>query len=227
MVYGRCRILLIDRDEELTNSLKNQLEKEAYEVLVVRSAEKGIEAAMIFNPHLIITEIKLQGMDGVEACIELRKRQKLRKSIIAFYTSVQEDYSQIAAFNAGADDYIRKPVNLRVLVHRIKALIKRYFSSYKVNDISKITGDIRIDREKFLLYKQDNEIVLPRKEFELIALLATDPKKVFSRNEIMLKVWGHEYEPKNRTIDVHIRKIREKVGEEYIKTVKGVGYRLK
>ncbi len=222
---NRYKVFLIDSDEEITSPLKAFLEKSGYEVMVDTNAETGIEKAVEFSPQLILIEVKLPGLDGVEACIEIRRKQKLNKSIIAFYTNNREDYSQIAAFNAGADDYINKPLNPRVLAQRIKALLRRYFADYKINTENSV-GNIRIDREKYLIFKQGEEISLPRKEFELMALLATNPKKVFTRQEILSKVWGYEYNAKNRTIDVHIRKLREKLGDDYISTIKGIGYRL-
>jgi two-component system, OmpR family, alkaline phosphatase synthesis response regulator PhoP len=224
---NKHKILIIDNPQEDYSTLTPLLHKSGFEVFLSNSAENGIAMVDEVSPHLILIEIILQGIDGVEACLELRKKQKLNKSIIAICTSRKDDYSQIAAFNAGADDYIFKPLAPRVLLHRIKALMRRYYSDYKTPENFNIIGNLKIDREKYLIYKDSNEIVLPRKEFELLSLLISKPEKVFTRNEILSKVWGYEYENGNRTIDVHVRKIREKLGENYIATIKGVGYKLK
>lgn len=161
-------------------------------------------------------------MDGVETCQELRQLPTLQKSLIAFYTARNEDYSQIAGFSAGADDYMIKPVKPNVLLLRIKALLKRN----KPRQLSTViqSGNIRIDRERYIVFKGNEEIILPRKEFELLALLLTAPRKVFTRQDIYREIWGAEFGDKNRTIDVHVRKLREKIGDQFIKTIKGVGY---
>jgi two-component system, OmpR family, alkaline phosphatase synthesis response regulator PhoP len=222
----RHKILLIDNDLSVQESVSETLSKAGFDLTAESSAEAGIKTAAEIKPKLILIDILLPGMDGVEACIELRKKQKLHKSVIAFYTSRTEDYSQIAAFNAGADDYIIKPVSPRVLIHRIRALLRRFYADYKTPELHVHTGDLKLDRDKYILYKKGEEIFLPRKEFELLSLLSSVPEKVFSRSEILSKVWGYEYETSNRTIDVHIRKLREKVGNRYILTVKGIGYRF-
>lgn len=216
------RILLIDDDEKLLSSLQSLFESEGFNVVCATSGREGIEIARRFQPHLILLDVIMPGMDGVETCQELRQLPTLQKSLIAFYTARNEDYSQIAGFSAGADDYMIKPVKPNVLLLRIKALLKRN----KARQLSTViqSGNIRIDRERYIVFKGNEEIILPRKEFELLALLLTAPRKVFTRQDIYREIWGAEFGDKNRTIDVHVRKLREKIGDQFIKTIKGVGY---
>lgn len=216
------RLMLVDDDEPIVLSLKGIFEAEGFNVLCANSGREAIELAKKFQPHLVILDVIMPGMDGIETCHELRLVPTLQKSLIAFYTARSEDYSQIAAFSAGADDYIIKPVKPGVLVMRIKALLKRN----KLKELSPTLqqGNIRIDRERYIVFKGSKEIVLPRKEFELLALMLATPRKVFTRQEIYREIWGAEFGEKNRTIDVHVRKLREKIGDEFIKTVKGIGY---
>lgn len=216
------RILLVDDDEKILSSLQSLFESEGFNVVCATSGREGIEIARRFQPHLILLDVIMPGMDGVETCQELRQLPTLQKSLIAFYTARNEDYSQIAGFSAGADDYIIKPVKPNVLVLRIKALLKRN----KARQLSTViqSGNIRIDRERYIVFKGNEEIILPRKEFELLALLLTAPRKVFTRQDIYREIWGAEFGDKNRTIDVHVRKLREKIGDQFIKTIKGVGY---
>jgi two-component system alkaline phosphatase synthesis response regulator PhoP len=216
------RILLIDDDEKLLSSMQRAFESEAFNVVCATSGREGIEIARRFQPHLILLDIIMPGMDGVETCQEMRQLPVLQKSLIAFYTARNEDYSQIAGFSAGADDYIIKPVKTNVLILRIKALLKRNKSRQLSTVIQ--SGNIRIDRERYMVFKGNEEIILPRKEFELLALLLTAPRKVFTRQDIYREIWGAEFGDKNRTIDVHVRKLREKIGDQFIKTIKGVGY---
>jgi two-component system alkaline phosphatase synthesis response regulator PhoP len=180
------------------------------------------------KPHLILLDIMMPELDGVEVCRELRSNPDFKNTIIAFLTARSEDYSQIVGFEVGGDDYITKPIRPRVLTSRISALLRRYSSaqgdSYD-KDIIKI-ADLNIDKTRVLVYKGEEEIVLAKKEFELLYLLASKPGKVFTREEIFKVVWGNDVIVGNRTIDVHIRKIREKVGEDYIKTIKGIGYKF-
>ncbi len=221
------KILLIDDDEDILEFLTYNLEKEGYEV---RQAMTGIIATQVakeFVPDLIILDIMMPDMDGIETCVLLRKNPELKDTIITFLTARSEDYSQVEGFEAGADDYIFKPIRPNVLKSRIKALLKRKNNSqdsdYK--DIVSIK-DLIIDREKYHVLKGDEKIILPRKEFEILILLASSPQKVFERKEIFKKVWGDNVIVGDRTIDVHVRKLREKIGESYIKTVKGVGYKF-
>jgi len=216
------RVLLIDDDEHILLSLKGIFEAEGFNVVCSDNGKEALEIAKKFQPHLIILDVIMPGMDGIEICHELKQVPTLQKSLIAFYTARSEDYSQIAGFSAGADDYIVKPVKPAVLVMRIKALLKRN----KMKELSQNiqSGNIRIDRERYVVFKGQKEIVLPRKEFELLALMLAAPRKVFTRQEIYREIWGAEFGEKNRTIDVHVRKLREKIGDEFIKTVKGIGY---
>jgi two-component system alkaline phosphatase synthesis response regulator PhoP len=221
----RYRLLLIDDDELMLESLKTIFEAAGFMVMCVNNGRDGIEAAKKFQPHLIILDLVMPGMDGIEVCQEIKIIPGLEKTLIAFYSARSEDYSQIAAFSAGADDYIVKPLHANVMIMRVQALFKRH----RTKKLSKITqaGPIRIDRERYLVLKGEDVIILPKKEFELLALLIGSPKKVFTRTEIYREIWGEESGENSRTIDVHIRKIREKIGDDFIKTVKGIGYSFK
>ena len=190
------------------------------------SAEKAIEICKVDIPEIIIVDFDLTDMDGIEFTVEIRSIKNLSNSIIAFYTYKSEDFLQIAAFNAGADDYIIKPVKLKILEHRLKALLRRTQAGKAIPSQEIYLGDLKINREKFQISKGNENLSLPKKEFELLALLATKPNKVFLRNEIFKQIWTGEIEEGNRTIDVHIRKLRSKLGDNYIKTIKGVGYKL-
>jgi two-component system, OmpR family, alkaline phosphatase synthesis response regulator PhoP len=223
---NKYKILLIDNDTAKLEPHFQLINGKGYRLFIAKNAEEGIRVASEIQPQLILIDINLPGMDGVEACIEFRRKQKLDRPIIAIFTTRTEDYSQIAAFNAGADDYIIKPISPRVFLYRIKALLRRYFADYRP-EVEKNLGGLVIDRERYLILKEGQEILLPRKEFELLSLLAANPSKVFTRQEILSNVWGYEFEQKNRTIDVHIRKLREKLGDNYIATIKGIGYRFK
>jgi len=218
----RYRILLVDDDEHILLSLKGIFESAGYEVACSNSGREAIDTARSYQPHLVLLDVIMPGMDGIEVCHELRLVPALQRTLVAFYTARTEDYSQIAGFSAGADDYIAKPMKPGVLLSRIRALFKRF----KSKELSRNTqaGPIRIDRERYLVFKNNSEIILPRKEFELLALLLSMPRKVFTREEIYQEIWGGIFVEKNRTIDVHVRKLREKIGDEYIKTVKGIGY---
>lgn len=221
----RPRILLIDNDENILNGLKKTFEDAGFVVAVNTKGQDALTRAKKFQPHLVILDLVLNEVDGIEICQEMKLIPGLEKTLLAFYTSRAEDYSQIAAFTAGADDYILKPLHPNVMVMRINALFKRHRTK-KQNKILQ-AGNIRIDRERYLVVKDEKIIVLPRKEFELLALMISSPKKVFTRTEIYREIWGEEGSESSRTIDVHIRKIREKIGEEFIKTVKGIGYSFK
>lgn len=216
------RVLIVDHDEHILMLLTGIFSKQGYSVQCAENGKEAIASAKKFAPHLILLDVVLPGMDGIETCHELRQVPTLKNTIIAFYTSRSEDYSQIAAFGAGADDYIIKPVKPPVLASRVQALFRRQRTAGKPAQVG--NGAIRLDRERYLVIKGSNTIVLPRKEFELLALLLATPRKVYTRPEIYREIWGGEFGSKNRTIDVHIRKLREKIGEEFIKTIKGVGY---
>jgi two-component system alkaline phosphatase synthesis response regulator PhoP len=222
------RILLVDDEADILEFLSFNLDQEGFEVFTAQNGKEAIEKANEVLPHLIILDVMMPEMDGMEACELLRQDEKFNKTIIAFLTARGEDYSQIAGFDAGADDYIAKPVKPKVLVSRIKALLKRYDSNSedKKDDLLIKQSDIIIDREKYQVTKNGTELTFPKKEFELLVLLISKPDKVFTRDEIFSSVWGNDIIVGDRTIDVHIRKLREKIGENHIKTVKGVGYKF-
>lgn len=216
--------MLVDDEEDILEFLSYNLKKEGYKVFTALNGEEGLDVAKKELPNLILLDVMMPGIDGIEVCREIRGIPGLKDVLIAFLSARSEDYSHIAGFDAGADDYINKPIKPRVLLSRIKALLRR---GQPVKDsIPEDLGGIRIDRESYLVFKEDQEISLPRKEFELLSLLASKPGKVFAREDILNKVWGGEVVVGDRTIDVHIRKLREKLGEDYIKTVKGVGYKF-
>lgn len=216
-------ILIIDDELDILEIIKYNLVKEGFIVETALNGKEGIELAKTFHPDLILLDVMMPQMDGIEVCEILRATPEFEHTIICFLTARNEDYSQIAGLDAGADDYIAKPVKPKVLISRLNALLRR-----KNNPIQQHNGQSQliIDREKYLIFKNGEEIQLPKKEFELLALLSTKPNMVFERNVILEKVWGTDIVVGDRTIDVHIRKIREKLGDDYIKTVKGVGYKL-
>ncbi|HRE74957.1 MAG TPA: response regulator transcription factor [Flavobacteriales bacterium] len=218
------RILLVDDEADIIELLKYNLEKEGYDVSTASNGREAIEVAKKTKPHLILMDVMMPGMDGVEACMSLRDMDEFKTTIIAFLTARGEDYSQIAGFDSGADDYITKPIKPRVLISRIKALLRRG-STLNVASPESLSG-ISVDRERYLVFKDGEEMSLPKKEFELLALLLSKPGKVFTREAILNEVWGNDIVVGDRTIDVHIRKLREKLGEDLIRTVKGVGYKL-
>lgn len=225
------RILLVDDEPDIIEFIEYNLKKENYEIFKATNGKEAIQKAREVHPDLIILDIMMPEMDGIETCRILREDPELRHILIAFLTARNEDYSQIAGFDVGADDYITKPIKPRVLISRIEALLRRQRavndagSSSKPSQVLTI-GDLRIDREQYMVTKGSEKIELPRKEFELLSLLASKPGKVFTRDEILERVWGSEVIVGDRTIDVHIRKLREKLGEELIKTVKGIGYKF-
>lgn len=219
----KSRILVVDDEPDIVDLLKYNLETEGFEVSTASNGVEAIEVAKNKVPDLILLDVMMPEMDGIETCIELRKIEKLSNCYIAFLTARSEDYSQIAGFESGADDYISKPIKPRVLVSRIKAMLRR--GAPEVKAVEEING-IFIDRDKYLVKVKENELNLPKKEFELLALLASQPGKVFTREVILSTVWGEDVIVGDRTIDVHIRKLREKIGDNYIRTVKGVGYKF-
>lgn len=219
------KILLVDDEHDILEFISYNLQKEGFEVFTCTNGREAIKIAQREKPQLIILDVMMPDLDGIETCRVIRETPELKNTLIAFLTARSEDYSQIAGFDAGADDYINKPIKPRVLVSRVKALLRRSNPVDDTGNILQINGFI-IDREKYLIVKDDNEIHLPKKEFELIALLASKPGKVFTREDILKSVWGDDVVVGDRTIDVHIRKLREKVGEKYIRTIKGVGYKF-
>jgi len=220
------RILLIDDDADILEIVGYNLQKEGFEVITATNGKIGIERAVEKNPDLIILDVMMPEMDGMETCYQMREMPALKNTLIAFLTARGEDYSKIAGFDAGADDYITKPIQPRVLISKVKAILRRKKSSTEVEKDSYAHG-ISIDKESYIVKKDETEFTLPRKEFELLYLLIQKPGKVFSRETIMNKIWGEEVVVGERTIDVHIRKLREKLGDDYIKTVSGIGYKFK
>jgi len=219
------RILLVDDEPDVVEFLSYNLKKEGYEIFKAGNGREAIVSAKTNLPHLVILDVMMPEMDGIEACREIRQIPALSSSIIVFLTARGEDYSQIAGFDAGADDYVTKPVKPRVLTSRVKALLRRYRTEDDTTGALTLMANLTIDRERYLVIKDGQEIFLPRKEFELLLLLTSRPNKVFTRDEIFSKVWGENVFVGDRTIDVHVRKIREKIGIENIRTVKGVGYK--
>ena len=220
------KILIVDDDPDIIEILTYNLSNEGYNV---KSAVNGIEAikkAKKFIPDIILLDVMMPEMDGIEACSNLREIESLSKSMIIFLSARGEDFTQIAAFDAGADDYINKPVKPKILLKKISSISRRILSENN-NTSNIIVGSLSIDRESYSVSLEKDEITLPRKEFELLYLLASKPGKVLTRDEIMFKVWGTQVVVGDRTIDVHVRKLREKIGEKYIKTIKGVGYKFK
>ncbi len=223
------KILIVDDEEDILEFLGYNLKKEGFSVFVAKDGISAIEQAKKNTPHLVLLDIMMPEMDGIEVCEKLRELPNMFNTIIAFLTARGEDYSQIAGFEAGGDDYITKPIKPKVLVSRINALLKRVgWSELPSEPYSEIItkGELIIDREKYLVYKGDEEVMLPKKEFELLLLLSSKPGRVFTRDEIFQLVWDENVIVGDRTIDVHIRKLREKIGDKYIKTIKGVGYKF-
>jgi two-component system alkaline phosphatase synthesis response regulator PhoP len=225
MENDQYRILLVDDEPDVLEFLGYNLRKEGYQIFSCSNGRDAIETAAKILPHLIIMDVMMPSMDGIEACREIKQSPELESTVIIFLTARGEDYSQIAGFDAGADDYVTKPIKPRVLISRVKALLRRYKETENSLTVLRVGGLI-IDKEKYQVVQDGLEIVLPRKEFELLLALASKPNKVFSREEIFARVWGNDVIVGDRTIDVHVRKIREKIGLKNIKTIKGVGYKF-
>ncbi|NJM78637.1 MAG: response regulator transcription factor [Flavobacterium sp.] len=225
MKKKEIKILLVDDEPDILEIVGYNLSQEGYQVITASNGKEALTMAKKELPNLIIMDVMMPEMDGIEACENIRRFPELENTIITFLTARSEDYSQVAGFDAGADDYIAKPIKPKVLVSKVKALLRRLKEDNEASDTLKV-GDITINREEYKIIRQDEEIVLPRKEFELFYLLATKPGKVFTREEILDKVWGNEVVVGGRTIDVHIRKLREKIGDDFFKTIKGVGYKV-
>jgi two-component system alkaline phosphatase synthesis response regulator PhoP len=217
------KILIVDDEKDILEFLSYNLEKEGYQVSTALNGVLALSLAKKIKPDLIILDVMMPEMDGVSTCSELRKMPETQNSLILFLTARSEEYSELAGFNAGADDYVTKPIKPKLLISRIKALLKRNKSIESSSSIK--IEDIEIDKEKHVLMYRDEEIHLARKEFNLLYYLMTVPGKVFTREEIISEVWNDAYVG-DRTIDVHVRKIREKTGSNYIKTIKGVGYKF-
>ncbi|MCB0547848.1 MAG: response regulator transcription factor [Phaeodactylibacter sp.] len=221
------KILVVDDEPDILEFLRYNLVKEGFEVVTANNGEEGIKKALEEQPNLIILDIMMPKMDGVEVCRQLRNKPEFDRTVITFLTAREEDYSQIAALDVGGDDYITKPIRPRVFISRVKALLRRSERAESIDepDVIEVAGLV-IDKERVTVAKGEEVIELAKKEFELLHLLVSKPGKVFSREEIFNKVWGTDVIVGNRTIDVHIRKLREKIGEEYIKTIKGIGYKF-
>ena len=218
------KILAVDDEKDILVLLKYNLEIEGYFVETANSGKEAIKIAEKIEPNLILLDIMMPGMDGIETCINLRKIEKLSSSSILFLTARSEEYSEVAAFDAGADDYIIKPIKPRALISRINSFYKKKFIS-KSNTVINI-GNLLIDKESHVVKFDDNEIFFPKKEFQLLYFLGTNSKKVYSRDSLLRNIWGTDVHVVPRTVDVHIRKIREKIGDHYINTIKGVGYKF-
>lgn len=219
------KVLVVDDEEPILELLKYNLEKNGYEVKTAQDGARAVDIAKRFIPDLVLLDIMMPKMDGVETCRQLRDLPELQKMFVVFLTARSEEYSEVAAFDIGADDYITKPIKPRALMSRISALFRR--DSKKTSPANIITiGDLTIDRTSYTISVKGNEINLPKKEFELLYFLAQNPNKVFSREDLLQNIWGTDVYVLARTVDVHIRKVREKIGEDYITTVKGVGYKF-
>jgi two-component system alkaline phosphatase synthesis response regulator PhoP len=225
MSAEKTKILLVDDETDILEFMSYNLNKEGFEVFTSTNGKDAIRIATQEKPSLIILDVMMPDLDGIETCRVIRETPDLKEVLIAFLTARSEDYSQIAGFDAGADDYINKPIKPRVLVSRVKALLRRAGKLSGGEEVMEVNG-FMIDREKYLIVKDNLQINLPKKEFELIALLASKPGKVFTREDILKSVWGEDVVVGDRTIDVHIRKLREKLGDNYIRTIKGVGYKF-
>ena len=220
------KILCVDDEPDILEILKYNLSTEGYDIYTASDGLSALKKANEILPNLIIMDVMMPKMDGIETCEKIRSQDKFNDTLIMFLTARGEDYSHVAAYEAGADDYVTKPVKPKILVSKVKGLLRR-FKKKTSDEISEIIIDnIKIDREKYRVYISNETLELPRKEFELLYLLASRPDKVFKREKIMELVWGTEVLVGDRTIDVHIRKLREKIGDKYFKTIKGVGYKF-
>ncbi len=230
MSDNQFKILLVDDEIDILEFISYNLKKEGFKVYTASNGVEAIAIAEKRQPHLILLDVMMPEMDGIAACEEIRRIPSLSNTLVAFLTARGEDYSQIAGFEAGADDYITKPIRPKVLISRVKALLKRFSTGIAetpepINTHTMTIGDLVIDKERYLIRLGKEEMVLPRKEFELLSLLVSKPGKVFTREEIYFSVWGDNVVVGDRTIDVHIRKLREKIGNDHIKTLKGIGYK--
>jgi len=224
----QARILVVDDEEDILELLKYNLQREGYIVDTALEGNSAIQKMLAFNPHLVILDIMMPGMDGIEVCEKIRTYDQFKNTVIVFLTARSESFTQMTAYDTGGDDFVNKPIKLNVFKSRIKANLRRHPEFIQIAAPQHIVqlGQLEINLEKFKVTKENEEIQLAKKEFELLALLASRPGKVFKREEIMSRIWGNEVIVGDRTIDVHIRKLREKIGEDYISTMKGVGYKL-
>jgi two-component system alkaline phosphatase synthesis response regulator PhoP len=229
MGWSDYRILLVDDEKDILEFLSYNLRNEGFMIDTASNGKEAVRIAGKVKPHLVLMDVMMPVMDGIAACEEIRTNKELDNTLVAFLTARGEDFSQIAGFEAGGDDYITKPIKPKVLVSRVKALLKRRsvkIENGKSGEVHKIvSGELVIDKERYMVVRKGKDITLPRKEFELLSLLISKPEKVFTREEIFDRIWGENIVVGDRTIDVHIRKLREKLGDKYIKTVKGIGYK--
>lgn len=220
------KILLVDDEPDILEIVGYNLKNQGYQVYTANNGVEALKTAKKIIPNLILLDIMMPEMDGIETCEKIRTLKSLENTLIAFLTARNEDYSHVAGFDAGADDYITKPIKPKVLISKIKSLLRRLKTEAQTDEILIKIGNITINRDEYLVLKDEEKIFLPRKEFELLSLLTSKPGKVFKREAILDSVWGNEVVVGGRTIDVHIRKLREKIGETHFKTVKGVGYKF-
>ena len=230
MTWSDYKILLVDDEKDILEFLSYNLKNEGFKIYTASNGKDAIRRAREIKPHLILMDVMMPEMDGIATCEEIRKYKEMQQTLVAFLTARGEDFSQIAGFEAGGDDYITKPIKPKVLVSRVKALLKRMLVQSKESPVEGsenkiLAGDLVVDKDRYLVIKKGKDVSLPRKEFELLSLLISKPEKVFTREEIFDRVWGENIVVGDRTIDVHIRKLREKLGSRYIKTVKGIGYK--
>ncbi len=225
MKKEKYRILVVDDDKDILELLRYNIEKEGYRLKTCKDGQKAVVLAKEFIPHLILLDIMMPIQDGVETCRQLRELPELADTHIIFLTARAEEYSEIAAFDVGADDYITKPIKPRALMSRIKAVYKKTSKEKKIPEVVEVK-DLIIDKNSYVVRQNNKEIPLPKKEFELLYFLALNPNKVFGRDELLHQIWGADVYVLARTVDVHIRKVREKIGDHYISTVKGVGYKF-
>lgn len=219
------KILVVDDDPDIVELLQYNLTREGYDVAQADNGKKALEVAQSFKPEIILLDVMMPVMDGIDACRHLREMNDFRNTHIIFLTARAEEFSEVAAFDAGADDFITKPIKPRALLSRLAAFTRRDLLQEEQEQVIEIAG-LRIDRTSFAVYKGEDKITLPKKEFELLAFLAATPNKVFSREELLNNIWGSDVYVIARTVDVHIRKVREKIGEDNIRTIKGVGYKF-
>ena len=226
MTNKNIKILLVDDEPDILEIVGFHLQKVGYHIFKAKDGNEAVEKAKAIEPHLILLDIMMPNMDGIEACEKIRAIKGLENILIVFFTARGEDYSQVAGFDAGADDYITKPIKPKVLISKVKALLRRLNSEKKEEKRILQFDNFIINKDEYFVEKNGNKIILPRKEFELLSLMAGTPNKVFNRDVILNTVWGQDVVVGGRTIDVHIRKLREKIGDEYIQTIKGVGYKF-
>lgn len=225
MQTANYKILIVDDEPDIVELLHYNLSREGYEVAQAENGKKAIEIAQLFKPNVILMDVMMPVLDGIAACRQLRELNEFKSTHIIFLTARSEEFSEVAAFDAGADDFITKPIKPRALLSRLAAIARREAQQEEQEQVIEING-LKIDRTSFAVYKGEERIILPKKEFELLAFLASTPHKVFSREELLSNIWGSDVYVLARTVDVHIRKVREKIGDDNIRTIKGVGYKF-